>query len=155
MEIVLLAVGKLRTAYRDMCDEYLRRLERYARVRELEIREAARAPSGAVQRRQEADRLRERLPGSGIVVALDMGGTQLSSEGLAEKLRRWEGEQRVVTLVIGGSTGLAEDFRQAASFRWSLGPLTLPHELARVVVAEQLYRGFTILKGGPYHKGER
>jgi 23S rRNA (pseudouridine1915-N3)-methyltransferase len=154
MELVLVAVGKLRAGYREMCDEYLRRLRHYARVREVEIKEAGR-PSGTVQRRREADRLRERLPEAGIVVALDIGGTQLSSEGVAEKLRRWEGKERVVALVLGGSTGLAEDFRQAASFRWSLGPLTLPHELARVVVAEQLYRGFTILKGGPYHKGER
>jgi 23S rRNA (pseudouridine1915-N3)-methyltransferase len=58
-----------------------------------------------------------------------------------------------VTLVIGGSRGLDPGFLARASTRWSLGPLTLPHELARVLVLEQLYRGFTILRGEPYHKG--
>ena len=80
-------------------------------------------------------------------------GTAWSSEELARQVERWQREARTVALVIGGSHGLPADLLAAASDRWSLGPLTLPHELARVVVAEQLYRACTILRGEPYHKG--
>ena len=152
MDLRLLAVGKLRPAYRAAGDEYLKRLRRYASVQEIEIREASRAPTGVVQRREEAARLRAKLPGDGFLVALDREGTYLTSEALAHQLRRWGESPRSLAFLIGGSTGLADDIRQAAAFRWSLGPLTLPHELARVVVLEQLYRAFTILRGEPYHK---
>jgi 23S rRNA (pseudouridine1915-N3)-methyltransferase len=152
MDLRLLAVGKLRPAYRDAGDEYLKRLRRYASIQEIEIREASRAPTGVVQRREEAARLRARLPDAGFLVALDREGTYLTSEALAHQLKRWGESPRTLAFLLGGSTGLADDIRQAAAFRWSLGPLTLPHELARVVVLEQLYRAFTILRGEPYHK---
>jgi 23S rRNA (pseudouridine1915-N3)-methyltransferase len=152
MDLRLLAVGKLRPAFREAGDEYLKRLRRYASIQEIEIREASRAPTGVVQRREEAVRLRARLPDGGFLVALDREGTYLTSEALAHQLKRWDESTRTLAFLIGGSTGLADDIRQAAAFRWSLGPLTLPHELARVVVLEQLYRAFTILRGEPYHK---
>jgi 23S rRNA (pseudouridine1915-N3)-methyltransferase len=72
---------------------------------------------------------------------------------LARRLEAWMRDARPVALAIGGSRGLDPALVAAASDRWSLGPLTLPHELARVVVAEQLYRATTILRGEPYHKG--
>jgi 23S rRNA (pseudouridine1915-N3)-methyltransferase len=68
-------------------------------------------------------------------------------------MARWQQEARPVVLLLGGSVGLDPALIARASQRWSLGPLTLPHELARVVVLEQVYRGFTILRGEPYHKG--
>lgn len=153
MELWLLAVGRLRPSYREACDDYLRRLGRRAEVHEVEVREAARAPTRAVQQAEEARRLRERLPPRARVVALAREGTGWTSMELAERLRRWESESRPVALLIGGSTGLDPALVEAAESRWSLGPLTLPHELARVVVAEQLYRAGTILRGEPYHKG--
>ena len=152
MDLRLLAVGKLRPAYREAGDEYLKRLRRYASIQEVEIKEASRAPTGAVQRREEAARLRAKLPGDAFLIALDREGTYLTSEALAHQLNRWSESPRSLAFLIGGSTGLADDISQAAAFRWSLGPLTLPHELARVVVLEQLYRAFTILRGEPYHK---
>jgi 23S rRNA (pseudouridine1915-N3)-methyltransferase len=80
-------------------------------------------------------------------------GSPWSSAELAERLDRWLLESRPLAFAIGGSTGLDEEFLQRCQHTWSLGPLTLPHELARVVVVEQVYRAFTILRGEPYHKG--
>jgi 23S rRNA (pseudouridine1915-N3)-methyltransferase len=153
VELVLLAVGRLRPSYRDAVDDYLRRLGRFLKVREVEVREASRAPTADVQRREEAERLLARRPAGSRLVALAREGTGWSSEELAGRLAHWTREARAVALAIGGSRGLAPDLIADASERWSLGPLTLPHELARVVVAEQLYRASTILRGEPYHKG--
>ncbi|HET8649442.1 MAG TPA: 23S rRNA (pseudouridine(1915)-N(3))-methyltransferase RlmH [Gemmatimonadales bacterium] len=151
MEITLVAVGRLRPSYRAACDDYLRRLRRYGRISEREVKEASRAPTPAVQQSQEAERLRAALPAGASVVALDRLGEAWSSEELARRVTQWQLAARPVALVIGGSTGLAPELLAGAA-RWSLGPLTLPHELARVVVTEQLYRAFTILRGEPYHK---
>jgi 23S rRNA (pseudouridine1915-N3)-methyltransferase len=85
-------------------------------------------------------------------VALDRTGSAWSSKELARRLGRWRDQARSVAFLIGGSDGLDPDFLATCQGRWSLGALTLPHELARVVVLEQLYRGFTILRGEPYHK---
>jgi 23S rRNA (pseudouridine1915-N3)-methyltransferase len=153
MEIDLLAVGKLRPAFRQACDEYLKRLGRWTKVSELEVREASRAPSPDIARNKEAAALLSRLSGRTTVVALARDGTGWTSEQLAREVDRWRLAARPVAFVIGGSHGLGGDVLTRAQARWSLGPLTLPHELARVVVSEQLYRAFTILSGDPYHKG--
>ncbi len=154
MTLLLLAVGRLRAAYREACDDYLRRLGRYAKVGEVEVREASRAPTVESQRGDEAERLRARLPDGATVVALAREGSPWTSEELARRMDGWRMAARPLAFVIGGSHGLSSDLLSSASARWSLGPLTLPHELARVVVAEQLYRAFTILRGEPYHKGQ-
>ncbi len=153
MELVLLGVGQLRPGFRAVCDDYLRRLGRHVKVREVEVREASRAPTVAAQRAEEAARLRTRIPAGARLVALARQGSGWSSEEVARRLGRWRQESRAVVLAIGGSHGLAQGLVDDAADRWSLGPLTLPHELARVVVAEQLYRAGTILRGEPYHKG--
>jgi 23S rRNA (pseudouridine1915-N3)-methyltransferase len=153
MTLLVLAVGRLRDAYREACDDYLRRLGRYARVEEAEVREASRAPTVEAQRKEEAERLEARLPGGSAVVALAREGSPWTSEELARRVDGWRVAARPLAFVLGGSHGLSPGFLASASARWSLGPLTLPHELARVVVVEQLYRAFTILRGEPYHKG--
>jgi 23S rRNA (pseudouridine1915-N3)-methyltransferase len=153
MTLLVLAVGRLRAAYREACDDYLRRLARYVRVEEAEVREASRAPTVEAQRTEEAERLRARLPGGGTVVALAREGSLWTSEELARRMDGWRVAARPLAFVLGGSHGLSLGLLDSASARWSLGPLTLPHELARVVVVEQLYRAFTILRGEPYHKG--
>lgn len=153
MELVLLAVGKLRPGYREIADDYLRRLGRTLKVREIEVREAARAPTVPARRAEEAARLLARRPDGARLVAVAREGSGWSSEEVARRLERWMREARPVALAIGGSHGLAPEVLASASDRWSLGPLTLPHELARVVVVEQLYRASTILRGQPYHKG--
>jgi 23S rRNA (pseudouridine1915-N3)-methyltransferase len=146
VEALVLAVGRLRPYYREAYDDYIRRLGKYLKVRDVEVREAG-------QREQEAERLHRHLRPGTTVVALARAGEPWSSEQLARRLERWRMDARPLAFVIGGSRGLAPEFLAGAAQRWSLGPLTLPHELARVVVAEQLYRGMTILRGEPYHKG--
>ena len=154
MRIALVAVGALRgPGFRESCDEYLARLRHYAEVSEREVKEAGRVRETGARQAEEASRLTSALPKDATVVALTRDGDAWSSRELARRVGRWQQEARPVAFVIGGSTGLDGSFCRAAKARWSLGPLTLPHELARVVVAEQLYRAFSILKGEPYHKG--
>jgi 23S rRNA (pseudouridine1915-N3)-methyltransferase len=153
VELGIVAVGKLRTYYREAADDYTRRLNRYVRVREHEVREASRAATTAVQRSEEAKRLEARIPDGSRVIALAREGEGWTSRELARQLERWLLDSRPMAILIGGSEGLDPSLLTRAETRWSLGPLTLPHELARVVALEQLYRGFTILRGEPYHKG--
>jgi 23S rRNA (pseudouridine1915-N3)-methyltransferase len=152
MDIAILAVGKLRSYYREACDEYIRRLRRYATIDEKEIREA-RNNTAAESERDEARRMEEKLPGRALLVALTREGSGWTSIELASQLERWMISGRPVAFLIGGSTGLEPGLVDRSDHGWSLGPLTLPHELARVVVCEQIYRAFTILRGEPYHKG--
>ena len=153
MDIEIVAVGKLRPYYRQAADDYIRRLRRYAHVREQEVREVSRAPNTAVQRAEEAARLEVKIPDRTTVVALAREGVGWSSRELARQLEGWLLQGRPLAFVIGGSSGLNSSVIARASARWSLGPLTFPHELARVILCEQLYRAFTILRGEPYHKG--
>lgn len=145
MLTLLLAVGKLRPAFRELCDDYLGRIRRYGPVDEREVRQSR-------SRGDEAARLARVLPAESHPVLLDRTGAWWSSEELAGQLDRWRTEARPISLVIGGALGLEPEFPGRAATRWSLGPLTLPHELARVVVLEQWYRAWTILRGEPYHK---
>jgi 23S rRNA (pseudouridine1915-N3)-methyltransferase len=153
MDLVILAVGRLRSSYREACDDYLRRLSRYVKVREVQVREASRAPTVEAQRKEEAGRLLAQAPGGAAMVALAREGSAWTSEELARRMEGWRMAARPFAFVIGGSRGLAPGLLASAAERWSLGPLTLPHELARVLVTEQLYRAFTIIRGEPYHKG--
>ena len=119
----------------------------------MEVKEASRAPTVEAQREEEARRLLEKVPAGATVVALAREGSAWTSEELAARVEGWRIAARPLAFAIGGSHGLAAGLLASAGARWSLGPLTLPHELARVIVAEQLYRAFTILRGEPYHKG--
>ncbi len=153
METVLLAVGKLRPWCREACEDYLKRIRRYGPIAEREVREAGRAATPALRRREETARLQAAIPRGAIVLVLDGGGPAWSSEDLARRLQEWRLAARPLAVVIGGAFGLESAFARAADHRWSLGPLTLPHELARLIVLEQWYRAWTILRGEPYHKG--
>ena len=121
-------------ALRAACDDYLRRIRHYAKIEEREVKEA-------------------RIPEDSRLVALAREGEAWSSSQLAELVGRWEMDGRDVAFVIGDADGVPADVLQRAERTWSLGPLTLPHELARVVVYEQLYRAYTIRRGEPYHRG--
>jgi 23S rRNA (pseudouridine1915-N3)-methyltransferase len=146
-------VGKPRDAtLRSLHDRYALRITRLgARYESTWIPDTlAGATRPAEQRRREAASLLERLPPRGTVVALHEGGRQLTSEQLAQRLARWASPS--VTFLIGGPVGLHEDVLARASWLWSLTSLTLPHEWVRSLVAEQLYRALTLLRGLPYHK---
>jgi 23S rRNA (pseudouridine1915-N3)-methyltransferase len=154
VRIALVAVGRLKERYwREAAEEYLKRLGPYASVRVLEVddrdsgRDAARALA-----EEGADVVRA-IPAGAHVIALEIGGRQLSSEAFAEKLAALALDGRSnVAFVIGGSVGLSADVLARANERMSLGPMTLPHNLARVVLLEQIYRAFRINRGEPYHK---
>jgi 23S rRNA (pseudouridine1915-N3)-methyltransferase len=154
VRLTLVTVGRLKERFwRDAADEYLTRLGPYATVRVVEVadrdsgRDAARALA-----EEGADILRA-LPEGAHTIALEIGGAQLSSERFAEKLGKLalDGKSSVA-FVVGGSVGIAPDVLARADERLSLGPMTLPHNLARVVLLEQIYRAFKINRGEPYHK---
>ncbi len=153
MQLLLLAVGKLRPALREACDEYLRRVQRVIAVTEREVRQAGQGGDSVWQREDEGRRILETLPSGMPVILLDRVGEGWTSEQLAEQAQGWRLAARDRAIVIGGATGVSPAVRARAEKVWSLGPLTLPHELVRVIVAEQLYRATTILQGQPYHKG--
>ncbi|HEV2750153.1 MAG TPA: 23S rRNA (pseudouridine(1915)-N(3))-methyltransferase RlmH [Gemmatimonadales bacterium] len=136
----VVAVGRVRdAALRAACDEYLERLRHYARVEEREVKDEARVLEAVA----EGSRL----------VALSRSGEEWTSGQLAEWTARWEMDGRDVALAIGGADALPEPVLRQAERVWSLSRLTLPHELARVVLYEQLYRAYTIRRGEPYHRG--
>ena len=140
MRYRLVAVGRMKNAaLRAACDDYIDRLRHYTKVEEQEVKDEARV-LGAVP---EGTRL----------VALTRRGEEWTSGQLAEWAGRWEMDGRDVAFAIGGSETLPDEVLRKAERLWSLGPLTLPHELARVVVYEQLYRAHTIRRGEPYHRG--
>ena len=133
--VVALGGSRMKSAaLRAACDDYLSRIRHYAKIEELEVTQA-------------------RIPEDSRVVALTERGESWTSSQLAELVGRWEMEGRDVTFVIGDADGLPDAVLDRAERRWSLGPLTLPHELARVVLYEQLYRAHTIRRGEKYHRG--
>lgn len=153
MRLLLVGTGRLRPALREVCDDYLRRLGRSVTIEEREAREAGQVDDPARRREEEDRRLLRLLPGDTAITLLDRTGAAWTSEELARRLNAWRLAARDRALVIGGAEGVGPSIRERADERWSLGPLTLPHELARVIVAEQLYRAAMILQGHPYHRG--
>ena len=145
MKIKVAWIGKTKEpAIQALTDDYLKRLSRYADVAGLALKDEA---ALLVLARGERQKERHKL------VLLDSRGKQLSSEELAKLLEREQVQSLPLLFGIGGADGFSEEARQEAGFVLSLGRMTLPHELARVVLLEQLYRAFTILKNYPYHIG--
>lgn len=156
LSITIIAVGKLKERFwADACAEYLKRLRPYARVSVEEVADVdpARAGGDAAARQAEGQAILARMPERAHVVALAIDGKQRSSEGLAERLDQLAlGGASCIAFVIGGSTGLDDAVMARADERLSFGSITLPHNLARVVLLEQLYRAQRISRGEPYHK---
>jgi 23S rRNA (pseudouridine1915-N3)-methyltransferase len=147
----ILAVGGLSRDLRPAYEHYVRLLRPWLTLETREVREVAlkgRAPAEVL--REEGRRLLAAWPSSGTVVALTVDGTAHDSRGFAAALERWL-ERGRVTFVVGGSLGLAEEVVARAAERLSLSPFTMPHQLVRVVLAEQLFRGLSIGRGHPYH----
>ncbi|MGD2135022.1 MAG: 23S rRNA (pseudouridine(1915)-N(3))-methyltransferase RlmH [Gemmatimonadales bacterium] len=155
MRLHVVAVGRMRdTSVRAACDDYANRIRRYVRLETTEVRAAGRSDRDAERgRREEGEALLAAVPAGARAVALTRTGRALASEELARLVDRWQVEARDVALLIGGAHGLAPEVLDRADDRLSLSTLTLPHELARLVLLEQLYRACTILRGEPYHKG--
>lgn len=129
--------------------EYVRRMPPHLSLELIEI-----PVRGSGRRKPDAGRaLLERVPAGARTVALDPGGRPWSTRDLARNLEDWQTDGAPVAFLIGAADGLGDEVRKACSQHWSLGPLTLPHMLVRVLVAEQLYRAHTILANHPYHRG--
>ena len=154
MRVIVIAVGRPRDqALRAAIGEYEGRAARYWPLEIHEVREEpARGTSPDLVREREGERLAARLPPSGTVVACDLSGHALRSEAFAQWLREERERAHDVAFMIGGAHGLSPAVRARAARTLSLAPWTLPHELARLVLAEQLYRAGTIVRGEPYHK---
>ena len=155
MKLTVVAVGRLKERYwREAADEYLKRLRPYGDVRVLEVPDRDPAKGGEQRAvAEEADDILKALPDSAYVVALTIDGTGRSSTDLAEMLESLALDGRsAVAFIIGGSHGLDRRVLERANEHLSLGPITLPHNLARVVLLEQLYRSSKIRRGEPYHK---
>ena len=156
MKFTVIAVGKLKERFwADACAEYAKRLQPYAKTTVAEIADVdpARAGGEAAAVEREGATILKALPDRAHVIALAIGGTQRSSEGLSARIDDLgvSGTAEIV-FVVGGSCGLAPAVLDRADETLSFGPITLPHNLARVVLLEQLYRACKISRHEPYHK---
>jgi 23S rRNA (pseudouridine1915-N3)-methyltransferase len=154
MVLHLVAVGRVSDPpLRAACEDYLGRIRK---MWDLEVHEV-RSPAGKFppqeRLRREGERLLAAIPEHALSVALTRTGRSESSEGLARRLAGWQAATRDVAFVIGGADGLDRPVHQRCEASLSLSALTLPHELARLVLLEQIYRAGTIRRGTPYHKG--
>lgn len=142
MKILIVAAGRIKEKnIRAAIDEYSKRIGRYASLREVELEDG----------REVALRMAKAIPERARVVALEIDGNRLSSEGLARYVERCEvGAVPALVFVIGGAYGLPQEISAAAHLRLSLSDMTLPHRLARLFLVEQIYRAFTISRHEPY-----
>jgi 23S rRNA (pseudouridine1915-N3)-methyltransferase len=137
VKLIVIAAGKLRGPERALVDDYLDRTRRYVACDEREVK--------------TAEDLARAIPRDALVVALEPGGDAVTSTALAKRIERWGRTGKgVVAFVVGGADGIPPEVVAHAGAKLSLSSLTLPHRLARVVLAEQLYRAMTILRGEPY-----
>lgn len=157
MRIKVIAVGTRLPGWQQQgFQEYARRLPRECALQLTEIPAATRTRSKPAKQaiQKESDRLLAAVAKNDYVVALDQPGAQYSSEDLSGLLATWLAQGRDLAMLIGGADGLSDACKSRADLRWSLSDLTLPHGLVRVMVAEQVYRAWSILHGHPYHRGE-
>ena len=155
MLIHLIAVGtRMPSWVEDGYSEYAKRMPPESKIKLVEISAGKRGKNSDIKRltQQEGEKMLAAIPKNTKVVALDVLGKACSTEDLAQELKTWQGSGQDVAILIGGPEGLAKDCLNQAQQKISLSNLTLPHPLVRVVLAEQLYRATTILKGHPYHK---
>ena len=157
--VTILCVGKLKEKfYIEAVGEYTKRLSRHCRLEILELPEQRLSdnPSqGEIDAalEKEAAAIREKLPKGGAVIAMCIEGRLLSSTDLAGRLQQFANEGKSqLTFLISGSVGLHSSLKQQADLRLSMSPMTFPHHLARVMLLEQVYRGYQILEGSKYHK---
>lgn len=159
MNIRIVAVGKVKEKYiQEGIKEFSKRLSRYCSLDIVEI-DDEKAPENLsekemdIVKKKEGDRILSKIPQNTFIISLEIEGKQLSSEDLSNKI---EGLMidgvNDITFIIGGSLGLSEEVRNRSNFKLSFSKMTFPHQLMRLILLEQIYRGFRIMKGEPYHK---
>lgn len=159
MRISLFAVGRLKAGpEKDLASRYLDRFAKAGPAVGLELSKVievqeSRASNAETRKREEAGALEKALPEGAILILLDERGKALDSEAFAEVFGRFrDNGKRELMLAIGGADGLDPDLRALADMVLNLGSMTWPHQLVRILIAEQLYRAVTILSGHPYHR---
>ena len=152
MRFRIIWVGKTRDArLRALIEDYAERLSHFVRCEVTEIKELGRTDKTGIDK--ESRRISDALRAGSITVLLDPEGAEWTSHELAAQVKNWEGSGvKEIAFVIGGPNGLGPEITARADKRWSLSRLTLTHEMARVLLLEQLYRAFTIVHGLPYQK---
>lgn len=156
MRIHLVSVGRRMPPWIDAgFREYAKRLPPVCTLHLLEVEPLRRAKGGDAQRArlEEGERILRSIPKGAGITALDPDGAPWSTEELAQELRGWTAQGRDRALLVGGADGLSSACLERADQRWSLSRLTFPHQLVRVLVAEQIYRAWSLLEGHPYHRG--
>lgn len=155
MHMHLIAVGNRMPAWiKEGFQEFNRRLSGEYRLDLVEIPPAKKSKSMSVEiaRKQESDAIRRALPGNALVVVLEVQGRQFTSTSFALQLQQWLVQGKEICFVVGGADGLDDEIRESADLQWSLSGMTLPHALVRVLIAEQVYRAWSILNHHPYHR---
>ena len=159
MKITILTVGKIKEKYlRDAIAEYSKRLSRYAKLEIIEVADE-KTPDSASEtvetniKNKEAERLLKYIRDDAYLITLEIKGKQLTSEELAQKIDTLgvQGTSHII-FAIGGSLGLGEEVLKRSNYALSFSKMTFPHQLMRVILLEQIYRGFKIIAGEPYHK---
>lgn len=159
MKITVLCVGKIKEKYFTLgIDEYAKRLSRYCKLEIIEVPDE-KTPDNASENEElqikakEGDKLLRYIKDNAYVIALALEGKMLTSEELSEKMEQLgiNGDSNVV-FVIGGSLGLDKRILDRADYKLSFSKMTFPHQMMRMVLLEQVYRGYRIMKGEPYHK---
>lgn len=159
MKITVLAVGKIRERYlQDAIEEYRKRLSKYCKLEIIEVAdekvpEQAGSAMEDVIRNKEAERLLKYIKSDAYVITLEIQGKMLTSEEMADQIEQLgiQGKSQIC-FVIGGSIGLGREIRKRADYALSFSKMTFPHPLMRVILLEQVYRSYRIMKGEPYHK---
>lgn len=157
MQIYLIAVGKRMPQWVDEAyNEYARRMPRHCSLKLVEINAGKRSKSADVARinREEGERLLAAIPAGSRVIALERTGQEKTTEKLASGMEKWLAGGQDVVLLVGGPEGLSRACLDRADECWSLSKMTFAHPLVRVVLAEQLYRAWSIIANLPYHRGE-
>lgn len=159
LSVTILAVGKLKEAYwKDACGEYAKRLKAFCRFSVEEIPEfrLPDSPSPAqiqIGLEKEGQGILSRIPAGAVVISLCVEGVEIDSQGLSRQLQKVSVEGRSeIVFIIGGSFGLWEKVKERAEIKLSMSPMTFPHQLARVMLCEQIYRAFSIMANTKYHK---
>ena len=159
MKITILCVGKLKESfYRDAVNEYRKRLSAYCRTEVIEVademtRDGAGAALEEQVRKREGERLLSRISQDAFVITLEIAGKKMDSLQFSDLLQKiWTEGKSHIQFVIGGSLGLHPSVSQKADLRLSFSDLTFPHQLMRVILCEQIYRGYRIMNRAPYHK---
>jgi 23S rRNA (pseudouridine1915-N3)-methyltransferase len=154
-KIKIIALGKFKEkAYRELEAEFLKRLSPFAKVKLVELPEVGYGKNQDMEKikEQEAEKIIKQLPENAVIILLEEKGTLRNSKDLAVFLERVGGLGKELVFVIGSGIGLHQSLHQYSNYSISLSPLTFPHNMARVLLEEQIYRACTILAGKEYHK---